>query len=253
MCRSVTRTMTAFNATTNTNTTGAMPLLALRRRRRVRFSASASSSASETTTATLGPIKNRALSEKDIHDRWYSRVDEKYFKLSAAIEFSNYKRKHQNKSELQQQLESKNHHNSNNYTAAAAAATHRMATRIATATIPIPIPRGLERHTTERRMHRKETIQLVLLAHRKGFHPHDIARLSIQRSRWNTQQATTQASLDRVEVLIDGAASSTNSASSVSVSASVHRQESQQKQQRQRGHRQHQQHRHHPHRQIQYI
>ena len=53
--------------------------------------------------------------------------------------------------------------------------------------------------------HKKEVVQLVVLAHKQGYHPDDIAAFSEFRSNWNTQIAKNQASIDRLEAHFDSA------------------------------------------------
>merc|ERR1739845_82106 len=120
-------------------------------------------------TCRNNALSDNVLSSEEIHRRWYSKEDEQLFKQDAITEMQAYRRKvHFNKDAV------------------------------------LSIPRGLERHTKERRMHKKNTIQLVLIAHRGGFHPEEVALLSREQSSWNTNLATTQASIDQIEVMIDG-------------------------------------------------
>lgn len=113
------------------------------------------------------------LSAEEIQNTWYSRDEEQSFKQDAIKALCDYRRK------IQYVL------NNNN-------------------DIPMECaPRGLERHTRERRMHKRELVRLVVLAHQKGFHPDDIALFSQSRSNWNMELATTQGSIDEIEVRLD--------------------------------------------------
>ena len=106
------------------------------------------------------------LSAEEIQNTWYSRADEHSFKQNAARDLFEYKRK-------------------------------------AHFGIEEDVPRGLERHSRERRTHKKEVVQLVVLAHKQGYHPDDIAAFSQFRSSWNTNLAKTQANIDQLEALLD--------------------------------------------------
>ena len=143
-----------------------------RKRRRVRFSADAAS------TLTSEPTTHKALnnscdpstkysgsflSQEEIDNRWYNRFDEKCFRYEAVRDLAEYKRRGQKEM----------------------------------------VPRGLEKHCPERRMHKKEAVRLVLLAQRMGYHPDEIAMVSQTKSSWNAEIAATQATLDRVDVLIE--------------------------------------------------
>jgi hypothetical protein len=148
----------------------------LRKRRRVNFAAPAPSK-SERVTFALNeqryPLNESKsfLSTEEINNRWYSKDEEQSFKQSAIKELSDFRRKslmQKNSTDLSVQM----------------------------------FPRGLEKYSKERRFHKKDTIRLVLMAHRRGLHPDHVALLAQQRSSWNTDIATTQASLDHVEVLI---------------------------------------------------
>merc|ERR1712025_82853 len=68
---------------------------------------------------------------------------------------------------------------------------------------PASCPRGLEKHTRQRRMHKKRTIDLVLLAQKRGLNPEVLAQISQHGSNWNRAIAKTQGSIDHVAVLID--------------------------------------------------
>eukprot|EP00531_Pseudo-nitzschia_arenysensis_P016286 CAMPEP_0116132716 /NCGR_PEP_ID=MMETSP0329-20121206/9706_1 /TAXON_ID=697910 /ORGANISM="Pseudo-nitzschia arenysensis, Strain B593" /LENGTH=159 /DNA_ID=CAMNT_0003627269 /DNA_START=143 /DNA_END=622 /DNA_ORIENTATION=- len=114
------------------------------------------------------------LTAEEIQNTWYSRDEERSFKKDAVKALCDYRRKLQ-------------YIPNNN-----------------TDILMESVPRGLERHTKERRMHKKELVQLVVLAHQKGFHPDDIALFSQSRSNWNMDLATTQGSIDEIEVRLDG-------------------------------------------------
>merc|ERR1712224_1140829 len=150
-----------------------------RKRRRVRFSpAPPSSISSPESTTTHGSIESsdpttNGLSAEEIQSRWYNKEDEKSFKKDAVRELTYYT--------LMRRKESNTNKD-----------------------IPLSFPRGLERHTRERRYNKKKTVRMILMAYKLGYHPEDIARLSKQWSSWNTELSKTQAEIDRVEVLIDG-------------------------------------------------
>ena len=127
-----------------------------RKRRRVRFSADAAS------TLTSEPTTHKALnnscdpstkysgsflSQEEIDNRWYNRFDEKCFRYEAVRDLAEYKRRGQKEM----------------------------------------VPRGLEKHCPERRMHKKEAVRLVLLAQRMGYHPDEIAMVSQTKSSWNAE------------------------------------------------------------------
>ena len=106
------------------------------------------------------------LSQEEIEKTWYSRAEEHSFKQDVARALFEHKRK-------------------------------------AHFGIEEKCPRGLERHSKDRRAHKKEVVQLVVLAHKQGYHPDDIAAFAEFRSNWNTQLAQNQASMDRLEAQLD--------------------------------------------------
>merc|ERR1711933_493561 len=115
-------------------------------------------------------IEHRSfLSEEEIHNRWYNRKEEKSFKHDAMREMYFYKQGLQNGAD------------------------------------PARCPRGLEKHTKQRRVYKKDTLDLVLRAHKCGLDGERLAVFSQQRTNWNKVIASTQGSLDHVECLIDRA------------------------------------------------
>lgn len=106
------------------------------------------------------------LSQEEIDNTWYSRADEHIFKQNAARDLFEHKRK-------------------------------------AHFGIEEAAPRGLERHTRERRTHKKEAVQLIVLAFKQGYHPDDVAAFSQFRSSWNTDLAKAQANVDQLEASMD--------------------------------------------------
>jgi hypothetical protein len=154
----------------------------LRRRRRVQFSGDAPSAPSsdchsdaqaQNTNFALNHNEDddttSFLSTEEIQNRWYSKIDERLFKQNAVRELTFYRYMV--------------HQNNNDMTL---------------------YPRGLERHTRQRRHYKKQTIRMIVLASKKGYSPDQIARLAQSKSNWNTQLATTQASIDQIDVLIEG-------------------------------------------------
>ena len=117
--------------------------------------------------------QNSILTDEEIKNTWYSLSDERCFKQDAARALADYKRKtlyHPNKG---------------------------------IDAVTVSVPRGLERHTKERRNHKKQLVRFIVLAHQRGYHPDDIALFSQSKSSWNTELATTQAHIDEIEVLLD--------------------------------------------------
>jgi hypothetical protein len=117
--------------------------------------------------------ENSILTDEEIKNTWYTLSDERCFKQDAARALTDYKRKslyHPNKG---------------------------------SDAVTESVPRGLERHTKQRRHHKKQLVRFIVLAHQRGYHPDDIALFSQSKSNWNTELATTQASIDEIEVLLD--------------------------------------------------
>lgn len=112
---------------------------------------------------------NSFLSAEEIQNTWYSRVEEQSFKQNAIKALCDYRRKSQ--------------YNNTGIIESA--------------------PRGLERHNKERRVHKKEFVRLIVIAHKKGFDANVIAQFSEEKSRWNMELATTQGSIDQIEVLLE--------------------------------------------------
>eukprot|EP00533_Pseudo-nitzschia_delicatissima_P015817 CAMPEP_0197261632 /NCGR_PEP_ID=MMETSP1432-20130617/72_1 /TAXON_ID=44447 /ORGANISM="Pseudo-nitzschia delicatissima, Strain UNC1205" /LENGTH=154 /DNA_ID=CAMNT_0042725913 /DNA_START=87 /DNA_END=551 /DNA_ORIENTATION=+ len=121
---------------------------------------------SESTAANTG---NSFLSAEEIQNTWYSRDEEHSFKKNAIKALCTYHRKSQ-------------YNNTG---------------------IIESFPRGLERHSKERRVHKKEFVRLIVIAHRKGFDANVIAQFCEEKSRWNMDLATTQGSIDQIEVLLE--------------------------------------------------
>eukprot|EP00533_Pseudo-nitzschia_delicatissima_P008989 CAMPEP_0116105402 /NCGR_PEP_ID=MMETSP0327-20121206/15013_1 /TAXON_ID=44447 /ORGANISM="Pseudo-nitzschia delicatissima, Strain B596" /LENGTH=154 /DNA_ID=CAMNT_0003597805 /DNA_START=114 /DNA_END=578 /DNA_ORIENTATION=- len=121
---------------------------------------------SESTAANNG---NSFLSAEEIQNTWYSRDEEQSFKQDAIKALCDYRRKSQ----------------------------------YSNIGIIESAPRGLERHSKERRVHKKEFVRLIVIAHKKGFDANVIAAFSEEKSRWNMELASTQASIDQIEVLLE--------------------------------------------------
>merc|ERR1712232_1247103 len=138
----------------------------MRKRRRVRFSAAPTSlvPTSHAVNDSSHVFEHRSfLSEEEIQNRWYSKKEEQSFKHDAMREIFFYKKGLQNGAD------------------------------------PARCPRGLEKHTRQRRLHKKETLGLVLTAHKCGLDAERLAQFSRQRTSWNKVLASTQGSLDHVE------------------------------------------------------
>ena len=136
-----------------------------KRQRRVRFSAAPTNHYVNDLSRVF---EHRSfLSEEEIQECWYSKNEEQSFKHDAMREMFFYKQGLQNGAD------------------------------------PARCPRGLEKHTRQRRLHKKETLGSVLTAHRFGLDAEQLAQFSRQRTSWSKMLASTQGSLDQMEVLID--------------------------------------------------